>query len=268
MSASSVYAVLARRVRRLHAEGFRATMQRCTIKGRRYIARAMIGRKRFDRGPFPSLEMLYDSASSTHVQARELIDQYDILKETGCTAEMLMEEYAHIRLRLQRAYEEFKWRTQYPESYAIEDETSFLLYSLVRCLRPRAVLETGVADGRSSCIILQAMAKNGVGVLYSVDVSSEVGSLVSDEMGDRWHLKLLGRDVRRDLQAIVNDMPEIDIFIHDSDHSYLWQLFEYRVALGKIQSKMGLICSDDVDKSYLYTCPARQGGGGGSLTAG
>jgi hypothetical protein len=66
----------------------------------------------------------------------------------------------------------------------------------------------------------------------------------------------------------VNDMPEIDIFIHDSDHSYLWQLFEYRVALGKIQSKMGLICSDDVDKSYLYTCPARQGGGGGSLTAG
>jgi hypothetical protein len=186
------------------------------------------------------------------VQAKEIIEQHDIVNRNGCTAELLMEEYAQVQRKLQRAYEKFGQHTQYPESYVVGDETSFLLYSLVRCLRPRTVLETGVADGRSSFIVLQALANNRAGVLYSVDVSSDVGVLVSDDSGDRWHLKLLGRDARRHLHAIVNDMPEPEIFIHDSDHSYLWQLFEYRVALGKMQGKMGLICSDDVDKSFAF----------------
>src|SRR5262249_36859969 len=132
-----------------------------------------------------------------------------------------------------------RWRMRYPDSYAVEEETSFLLYSLVRCLRPRAVLETGVADGRSSCIILQAMVENGAGSLYSVDVSRDVGALVGEGKHTSWHLKVLGPDVRQELREIANIIPDIDMFFHDSDHTYLGQLFEYRVALGRMQGQRG-----------------------------
>ena len=43
------------------------------------------------------------------------------------------------------------------------------IWLLVRCLRPRHVVETGVAHGLTSRFILEALEKNGDGHLWSID---------------------------------------------------------------------------------------------------
>jgi predicted O-methyltransferase YrrM len=77
----------------------------------------------------------------------------------------------------------------YGAAFAIEEGSAFLMYALVRLLSPSVVLETGVANGHSSALILNALAENGCGELHSVDVSDNVGNLVVDKR--RWCLHLL-----------------------------------------------------------------------------
>src|SRR3989442_15033235 len=43
------------------------------------------------------------------------------------------------------------------------------LYAIIRQLKLRTVVETGVCNGLSSAIVLAALAKNDAGHLYSID---------------------------------------------------------------------------------------------------
>ena len=54
---------------------------------------------------------------------------------------------------------------RYPSFYDVEDGTAYLLYMLVRQAKPALAVEVGVADGRSTRIILSAMDANDVGRL-------------------------------------------------------------------------------------------------------
>ena len=67
-------------------------------------------------------------------------------------------------------------------------------WCLVHHLHPRAVVETGVAHGLSSRIILEALARAGDGRLYSIDLPAmtilerraEIGAAITPELRDRW----------------------------------------------------------------------------------
>jgi len=48
-----------------------------------------------------------------------------------------------------------------------------IIYTLIRCLKPRIVIETGVANGASSTFILSALEKNNLGKLYSIDLPTD-----------------------------------------------------------------------------------------------
>ncbi|MBS7618991.1 hypothetical protein KEJ25_10485, partial [Candidatus Bathyarchaeota archaeon] len=48
-------------------------------------------------------------------------------------------------------------------------EEALSLYLIVRVLRPKYVVETGVSAGRSSAFILCGLCDNGEGELYSID---------------------------------------------------------------------------------------------------
>lgn len=50
---------------------------------------------------------------------------------------------------------------------------------------------------------------------------------------------------------MVHGLPPIDIFFHDSEHTYGWQQFEYN-AVRRHLSSGGLIASDDVDASFAF----------------
>lgn len=127
----------------------------------------------------------------------------------------------------------------YEANFDVGDATAWVLYAHVRASRPRHILETGVANGVSSFFILNALRRNGIGVLHSIDVRQDVGALVNEEERAEWDLRVLRPNFA------------LDLFIHDSDHSYLWMRREFAVAAERI-SAGGWMMSDDVDASYAF----------------
>lgn len=140
----------------------------------------------------------------------------------------------------------------YPIVSAFSGAESRLIYALVRAMAPERVVETGVANGHSSALILEALARNGVGRLLSIDVRSDVGALVPEPLRARWDLTILGlRGPRAALDRALEAVPSIDLFIHDSDHAYAWQRREYELAWRRL-SQRGVLASDDVDWSFAF----------------
>lgn len=146
-----------------------------------------------------------------------------------------------------------------------------LLWRLVRDRRPARVVETGVCNGLSSAVILEAMAANGVGELVSIDLpefaeaerntetfwegkggavvppGKSSGWLVPDARRDRWRL-VLGRSGEL-LPAEL--APGCDIFIHDSEHSYQNQLFEFRAGWAALRPG-GVLVATDINWSSAF----------------
>ena len=140
--------------------------------------------------------------------------------------------------------------------WSATSELAAITYSLVRLLKPKLVVETGVGAGVSSWTILSAMEENGTGRLISIDLPTpntkllpEVGYLVPRELRHRWDFQ---RGPSQSLlPQILNEAMEIDMFQHDSRHSYSNQLREYQTAWPFIRSG-GILISDDVSNDALY----------------
>jgi len=139
-------------------------------------------------------------------------------------------------------------------------------YALVRLIKPAVVLETGVHDGLSSCLILRAIERNRQGLLVSIDLPStdlapgqRPGWLVPESLRGPWRLEL--GDSRRLLPGLASQHAPLDIFIHDSDHSRAHRAFEYHVALANLRAG-GLLCTDDdAEPPELLDAIATQCGG-------
>lgn len=128
------------------------------------------------------------------------------------------------------------------------------LYVVVRAARPRVVVETGVASGWSSAHILRALEANGAGELHSIDLPNvqegsvlppgrAAGWMVPAELRGRWTLHL--GDARTLLPEVLAALGRVDLFLHDSDHSYEHMSFELEQALPRLAAG-GLLMSDDV----------------------
>lgn len=137
--------------------------------------------------------------------------------------------------------------------WAVETETAFLLYAVVRVRRPAIVVESGVANGHSTSVLLAALHTNGHGSLHSYDIRTDVGALVPDEYRERW--RLVVGDPHEPETAFLDLLGDvggaIDMFFHDADHSYLGQLFEFENVWPRL-SDGGVLVSDDVDLSYAF----------------
>jgi GT2 family glycosyltransferase len=137
---------------------------------------------------------------------------------------------------------------------------SVLLYHIIRWFKPAIVVETGVANGVTSTFILSAMDANNKGNLYSIDwpgdkdstfvqEGKEIGWMVPDQLRKRWTLEI-GRSEEK-LVPILEGLREIDIFLHDSDHSYETMMYEYKAAWPYLV-KNGLLLSDDVKMNTAF----------------
>lgn len=163
--------------------------------------------------------------------------------------EIVKNEYVLLKSYLQSNYNNIDLK--YPLNFKIDDTTSFFIYSFMRLYQPLRIVETGVANGHSSFLILSALIRNGKGKLYSIDVSSDVGQLVTEELKKNWELIILSKAKEKKLEEIFKKIYPIDVFIHDSNHSYYWQELEYRLSFKYVKSN-GFIMSDDVDSSYAF----------------
>ena len=118
-------------------------------------------------------------------------------------------------------------------------------------------VETGIADGWSTAVILAAMDANGVGVLHSIDIAAESGALVGDGH-PRWHRHLTDGSPGQ-LADVLGPLGQLDLFVHDSDHSYRAQMGEYLAASRSLRAG-ALLVSDDVNWSnaFLDFCRAHE----------
>ncbi len=119
-------------------------------------------------------------------------------------------------------------------------DAGFLLYGLVRAVKPQTVVEIGSARGRSTCFIGMALRENRNGMLYAIDPhtrtewndedSVDTFEILNDNLkrcGVRDYVKVL-RDASENVAATWHQ--PIDILFIDGDHSYEgvkrdWNLF-------------------------------------------
>ncbi len=155
------------------------------------------------------------------------------------------------------------WLTGTSSGGMASPERGPILYTLVRAIKPKSVVETGVASGSSSWLILEALDRNRLGTLNSIDLPStewsnigyhqvdpvalptgkQTGWLVPNSLRGRWTLHL--GDTRALLPAVLAKLGHIDLFLHDSEHTRDTMLFEYDAAL-KHLGRFGVLASDDI----------------------
>jgi predicted O-methyltransferase YrrM len=142
---------------------------------------------------------------------------------------------------------------KFPAWWPIEPAAQRFLGGFVRSVRPKRWVETGVADGTSTRIILDGLGANGDGRLWSVDVTPEAGDLArGSSAAERWEFVVLpARGRAASFRRLIRPLQPLDVFLHDSNHSYPWQTFEYREAWS-VLAPGGWLLSDDIDASYAF----------------
>jgi hypothetical protein len=143
------------------------------------------------------------------------------------------------------------------------------IWCLVRHLRPRNVVETGVAHGVTSRFILEALERNGHGHLWSIDLPplervwrKQVGAAVGEHHSHRW--TYIRGSSRRRLPELLSRLGRIDLFIHDSLHSERNVRFEVDRAWPALGPN-GAVVVDDVDANNGFRSLTRTFSGHRSL---
>jgi Methyltransferase domain len=118
-------------------------------------------------------------------------------------------------------------------------------YALVRILKPKVIIETGVDKGLGSVVLCAALARNAAdgapGYYYGTDINPKAGYLLKDQYAQ--YGKILYGDSIESLAAFGD---KIDLFINDSDHSATYEADEYRVVADKLASN-ALIVGDNCE---------------------
>jgi hypothetical protein len=145
-----------------------------------------------------------------------------------------------------------------------------LLYLMARIAHPRIVVETGVSSGYSARFLLEALERNGEGILHSIGLprlamdpaqtqrfsaggpiaNRPIGWLVPERLRHRWTIHV-GRSEELLTPLLVGLPGPVDLFLHDSLHQHATMAFEYRTAWANL-SPGGLLVSHDIHTSAAW----------------
>jgi Methyltransferase domain len=131
------------------------------------------------------------------------------------------------------------------------------IWCLVRHLGARRVVETGVAHGVTSRFVLEALARNRGGHLWSIDLPPPAHPELHWHIGiavdqhSRGHWTYVAGSSRRRLIPLLKRVGIIDLFIHDSAHSTSNVLFELSHAWAALRPG-GAIVADDIDANWGF----------------
>jgi predicted O-methyltransferase YrrM len=130
-----------------------------------------------------------------------------------------------------------------------------VVYCLARHLGARSVVETGVARGITSRVILEALARDGDGRLSSIDlpaldtaIHAEIAAAVPSELRGRW--TYVNGTSRRRLPPLLTELGAIDLFVHDSSHTTRNLRFELERAWGAMRK--GAVVADDIERNEAF----------------
>lgn len=153
------------------------------------------------------------------------------------------------------------------DPFRLEGDHHFL-YALARATKPRLLLETGVFDGTFSAFFLKGLEENarrdGIeGRLVSIDLPAykpvegstsrypkrthlpagcEPGWIIPDEFRGRWTLHT--GDARVLLPKVADDLGPVDLFFHDSLHTYEHMMFEFEEMWPRLADGAALLTHD------------------------
>lgn len=196
---------------------------------------------------------------------RSLLDAMMEEAKTVPGAEQVFERKAYIEQYMNDLHRTYG--AYYQAGWVNMDDALFL-YWVVRTLKPKTIVQTGVSNGLSSAFMMLALAKNGSeGKLHVVDLPAvfdpkepawtekgkvygvvipegkSSGWIVPDMYKDRFIVQV--GDAKEYLPKIVDSVDSIDLFYHDSDHTYNHMMFEFAEAKRKLRPG-GVVLGDDV----------------------
>lgn len=143
------------------------------------------------------------------------------------------------------------------------------LYALIREMKALAVVETGVLHGLTSAFLLAALQRSPCGKLISIDLPStfdggasnqdgfedtlppgmQPGWAIGEHLRKGWTLKL---GSSRDMLAVAcEEVGPLDIFLHDSEHTYSTMTLEFETAWPHIRYG-GLLIADNIDCNTAF----------------
>lgn len=125
----------------------------------------------------------------------------------------------------------------YGSSYDCESGLASFLHAYILRVRPKIIVETGVANGITTNVMMSALEQTG-GVPHSFDIDRRCKNVYTGN--GNWFFHHLSKPFPRSLKKNVTGINDIELWIHDSNHGYSWQRFEYELAFGKL-SKGGIL---------------------------
>ena len=142
----------------------------------------------------------------------------------------------------------------YPQNIQVRFGRRIGWYVLIRILKPKIIVETGIDHGIGLSVICEALQRNrmegNVGQYFGTDINPLAGKLTSPEYQD--FSTILYGDSIKSLETLDET---IDFFINDSDHSENYEMKEYEVVSEKL-SKNAIILGDNshvTDKLSLFS---------------
>lgn len=208
------------------------------------VARALPGEWRQRRGKFPWTESDFDDDWYEHLH--KLLDAPFPCPETQQVRTLLADISALLAGKgLGTGRHTYGW-------YSDADvELCNAIWCTVRHIRPTVVIETGVAHGISSRVVLEGLSRNDKGHLWSIDLPhpfdhklhGQTGAAVTDSCRSRW--TYLEGESRRRLPPLVAGVGKVELFIHDSLHTAKNTLFEMEQAASTMLPG-GVMLVDDI----------------------
>jgi hypothetical protein len=136
-------------------------------------------------------------------------------------------------------------------------------YALVRAMKPKVVIETGVEKGMGAMVLCAALLRNrdeGVqGRYYGTDIDRGAGLLFCEPYRGMGEI-LYGDSI----ESLSSLQQSVDIFINDSDHSADYEGREYRVVAPKLTERAVILgdnahvtdellkFSDETGRQFLF----------------
>jgi hypothetical protein len=220
------------------------------LRVRRVISRARTGQRYFEESIKQLLMWVFKDTedSNFYYDLKPRNEEYLSSLISNITGEksQVVQEYINeiksnqaLSSRLQRSL----IKSGYPSKIEVRFGRRVGWYAMIRIMKPKVVVETGVDHGVGLSVICEALKLNRLegysGRYFGTDNNPLAGQLSSSEYNDFAHI--LYGDSIESLSAFDKT---IDFFINDSDHSADYESAEYDAILEKL-SKDAIILGDN-----------------------
>jgi hypothetical protein len=120
-------------------------------------------------------------------------------------------------------------------------------YALIRAVKPKVIVESGVEQGLGSCIICEALKMNKkegyFGEYFGIDITPDAGAFFTEDYKE--YGKILYGD---SIKTLKNFKYKVNVYINDSDHHFNYEAKEYQT-IQKLLDKDSYVLGDNSSES-------------------